>query len=224
MAVIAEVLPASVVSEHAYDDRAVGALYPQEAAAVARAVEKRRTEFRTTRICARRALQRLGAPVGVIGTGHRGVPLWPEGVVGSMTHCDGYRAAAVAWRADVAALGVDAEPNDVLPEGVLDLVTVVAERPHLAGLPTAEGVCWDRLLFSAKESVFKAWYPVTRHELTFREAALEFDPTARTFVARLLVQDSPFGSALFGRWRCDRGLVVTAVVIPAGAANRVNVA
>ncbi|MBA3251559.1 MAG: 4'-phosphopantetheinyl transferase superfamily protein [Geodermatophilaceae bacterium] len=220
---IGGLLPASVVSEHAYDDSLQGRLYPEEEAAVARAVDKRRTEFRTTRSCARRALDRLGAPVGVIGTGHRGVPLWPERVVGSMTHCDGYRAAAVAWRSDVAALGVDAEPNDVLPDGVLDLVTVESERPHLATLPSAAGVCWDRLLFSAKESVFKAWYPVTRHELTFREAALEFDPTARTFLARLLVGGSPFGPELFGRWHCDRGLVVTAVVVPADADDRVNV-
>lgn len=215
---IEELLPVSVVGEHAYDDSPVGLLYPEEETAVARAVEKRRTEFRTTRRLARRALGRLGAPAGVIGTGHRGVPLWPDGVVGSMTHCDGYRGAAVAWRSDVAALGVDAEPNDVLPEGVLDLVTVADERPHLAALPN-RGVCWDRLLFSAKESVFKAWYPVTRYELTFREAALQFDPDAGSFVARLLVAGSPLGPELVGRWRCDRGLVVTAVAVLAGTVD-----
>lgn len=220
---IEELLPPSVIGEHAYDDSPDGVLYPEEEAAVARAVVKRRTEFRTTRVCARRALRRLGAPAVAIGTGHRGVPTWPEGVVGSMTHCEGYRGAAVAWRSDVVALGIDAEPNDVLPDGVLELVTVDSEPSHLAALPDAHGVRWDRLLFSAKESVFKAWYPVTGRELTFREAEVRFDPGNGTFDVRLLVDGSPFGSVLPGRWRCARGLVVTAVTVPvdrSGPASR----
>lgn len=213
---IGDLLPRSVVCEYVYDDSLMGLLYPQEEAAVARAVEKRRTEFRTTRTCARLALHRLGAPVRAIGVGLRGVPLWPDGVVGGLTHCAGYRAAAVAWASDVVALGVDAEPNEVLPDGVLDLVTVESERPHLAALPSSGGICWERLLFSAKESVFKAWYPVTRRELAFDEAAVEFDPTAGTFRAELLVAGSPFGPEVSGRWCCDRGLMVTAVAVPAG--------
>lgn len=210
---IEDLLPASVIGEHAYDDRVQGDLYPEEEATVARAVAKRRIEFRTTRVCARRALRRLGAPPVAIGTAHRGVPIWPDGVVGSMTHCAGYRAAAVAWRRDVTAVGIDAEPNDVLPDGVLDLVTVPSELAHLAALPGTAGVCWDRLLFSAKEAVFKAWYPVTRRELTFREAELRFDPETATFTARLQIEGSPFGAVLAGRWRCARGLVVTAVTV-----------
>jgi len=93
-----------VVCEYVYDDSLVGLLYPREEAAVARAVEKRRTEFRTTRTCARLALHRLGAPIAAIGVGPRGVPLWPD--------------------------------------GVLDLVAVQSERPHLAALPASGGICW----------------------------------------------------------------------------------
>lgn len=88
-----------------------------------------------------------------------------------MTHCAGYRAAAVTRPVVVAALGIDAEPNEALPAGVLDSVSAASERMHLSSLPTGDGVCWDRLLISSKEAVFKAWYPITGRELTFREAA-----------------------------------------------------
>lgn len=214
---IETLLPAAVAAEHAYDDSLPGELYPEESAAVGRAVDKRRQEYRTARLCARRALTRLGAPVGPLLAGHRGAPQWPAGVVGSLTHCDGYRAAAVAWRQAVAAVGIDAEPDAPLPAGVLDLVTVPAERLHLAGLPVAAGVAWDRLLFSAKEALFKAWYPVTGRELTFREAATRFtvDAAGRSggFDAEVLVDPTPFPARVGGRWRADRGLVLATVTV-----------
>lgn len=209
---IQQVLPDTVTSEHSFADLD-GALHPAEETAVTRAVAKRQNEFRTTRICAHHALRRLGVPDQPIRSGHRGAPQWPDGVVGSMTHCAGYRAAAVARRAEVYAVGIDAEPNGALPDGVLDLVTVDGEVAHLAALPAGPEVCWDRLLFSAKEAVFKAWYPTTGRELSFREAELRFDPDRRTFTARLLVGGSPFDAILAGRWQSGRGILVTAVTV-----------
>ena len=99
---------------------------------VARAVDRRRAEFTTVRTCARIALGRLGLPPAPLLTGSKREPLWPAGVVGSITHCDGYRAAAVARASEVAAIGIDAEPHDPLPDGILDRVTLPAERAHLA--------------------------------------------------------------------------------------------
>jgi 4'-phosphopantetheinyl transferase EntD len=65
---------------------------------------------------------------------------------------------AVALKEDVASIGVDAEPNDVLPNGVLDVIAKAPERAALPALDAAmPGVSWDRLLFCAKEAVYKAW-------------------------------------------------------------------
>jgi 4'-phosphopantetheinyl transferase EntD len=194
-------------------------LFPEEEAAIARAVDKRRREFTSVRVCARRALAGLGfAPVAVL-PGERGAPGWPPGVVGSMTHCDGYRACAVAWGKDVATLGIDAEPHGPLPEGVLDAVTLPAERDLLGELATAEpGVHWDRLIFSAKESVYKAWFPLTRRWLDFGEAFVRPRPDG-TFTARLLVPGPVVAGhqvqEFAGRWRVRDGLVVTAIAHPA---------
>ncbi|WP_319204824.1 DUF6545 domain-containing protein [Streptomyces sp. ME02-8801-2C] len=77
-----------------------------------------------------------------------------------MTHCDGYRAAAVSRRLDVAALGIDAEPHAPLPPGLLRRIASPSERGHLTALRhTRPALHWDRLFFSAKESVYKAWFP-----------------------------------------------------------------
>jgi 4'-phosphopantetheinyl transferase EntD len=79
----------------AFDDPPDGVLFPEEAA-ISRAVEKRRRDFRTVRHCSRRALRELGVPPTAVAPGERRKPVWPPGVVGSLTHCTGYRAAAVA--------------------------------------------------------------------------------------------------------------------------------
>jgi 4'-phosphopantetheinyl transferase EntD len=176
--VIEHLLPAGAFSRAAYGTELDQApLHPEETAAVARAVPKRRHEYAAGRACARAALARLGIPPGpLLRDAHRGAPLWPAGVVGSITHCDGYRAAAVARSTDILTLGIDAEPHDRLPDGVLDAILATdAERAALAELALrAPDIHWDRLFFSAKETVYKAWYPYHRRFLSFQEAELLF--------------------------------------------------
>ncbi|WP_308441107.1 4'-phosphopantetheinyl transferase family protein [Planosporangium mesophilum] len=211
---IADVLPPQVVAVESFVDTGEDVLYPEERAVIARAVDRRRREFATVRACARTALARLGVPPAPILPGTRGAPGWPAGVVGSMTHCDGYRAAAVARAAHVRSLGVDAEPDEPLPDGVLDLVSLDEERARLAGLAARHpAVCWDRLLFCAKESVYKAWYPLAGRWLGFDEVAVTVDADAGTFAARLLV-GGPL-PAFAGRWLVRDGIILTAVTVPA---------
>lgn len=209
---IERILPPGVATAAAYDDPPGAVLLPGEEAEVERAVEKRRLEFTTVRWCARRALAELGVPYAPITRGERGAPRWPDGVVGSMTHCDGYRAAAVARAGEMTSLGIDAEPHAPLPDGVLDAIAREEELPLLDGLRrTSPDVCWDRLLFCAKEAVYKAWFPVTGRWLGFEDASLTLDPVG-TFSARLLVPDSPF-AGFGGRWTAGDGLIATAIAV-----------
>ncbi|MFI2711370.1 4'-phosphopantetheinyl transferase [Micromonospora sp. NPDC018662] len=216
---IEALLPPAAVAVEAFADVAGDEPYPGEEDLVARAVPSRRREFVTARRCAREALARLGYAPAPIRPGPRREPVWPAGVVGSITHCAGYRAAVVAPAAALAGLGVDAEPHGPLPDGVADAVTTAGEPAHLAGLRAADaGVHWDRLLFSAKESVYKAWYPLTGRWLGFEDAELTVGPAGR-FTARLLVDGTradggPPLRVLDGRWLVAGGLVVTAVVVP----------
>lgn len=215
---IAKILPAAVVAVEAWSDPADVVLFAEEQAVLGRAVEKRRREFTTARDCARRALAGLGVMPLAIPSGPRGEPRWPAGIVGSITHCDGYRACAVARASELVALGIDAEPNEPLPDGVLGAIARAEELTHLRQLArAAPAIHWDRLLFSAKESVYKAWYPLTRRELGFEDAALAIDPRAGSFTARVLVPAPALADArltlLSGRWLVRDGLVLTVVAI-----------
>ncbi|MFI6931479.1 4'-phosphopantetheinyl transferase [Streptomyces sp. NPDC050287] len=223
---IEELLPASVVTVEAYghDEPGTTGLYPEEEAVVARAVSKRRREFTAVRSCARRAMEKLGVPPQPILPGERGAPRWPAGLTGSMTHCDGYCAAALVRATDLASLGIDAEPDGPLPEGVLNAVSLPAERARLLRLADVRpGTHWDRLLFSAKESVYKAWFPLTAQWLDFSEADIDIrvddaEKPQGSFRAELLVPGPLVGSRRLGhfdgRWTTGSGLVATSVTVP----------
>ena len=214
--VIEELLPAGPSWAEAFEDPADATLFPEEEAVIARAVDKRRREFTTARHCARRAMEDLGVAPAPLLPGERGAPQWPDGVVGSMTHCAGYRAAVVGQAEKVLAVGIDAEPHAPLPDGVLDVVSLPAERERLAGLSAVDSTThWDRILFSCKESVYKAWFPLTGAWLGFEQADLELRESGE-FTARLLkpgfhAEDEPL-TEFHGRWLARDGLVVTTIV------------
>ena len=215
---IEEILPAAAVAAEAFDDEAEVELFPQEEAAVGKAVGARRREFATARGCARRALASLGHPPGPVPAGPRGEPLWPAGVAGSITHCRGYRGAVVAASADLSTIGIDAEPHEPLPEGLLGDLAGAEEVRMLADLArAAPAIHWDRLLFSAKETVYKAWYPLAERWLGFEDAVLSIDPGQRRFEARLLVPGPVVGgaelTAFSGRWLVRDGLVLAAIAL-----------
>ncbi|TWF95540.1 4'-phosphopantetheinyl transferase family protein [Saccharopolyspora dendranthemae] len=213
---IERVLPGGVAWDEAFTDPPQAWLFEEEEREIARSVDKRRREFTTVRHCARNALAGIGVPAVPLLPGERGAPGWPPGVVGSMTHCAGYRAAVVGRDDSVRTAGIDAEPHDQLPDGVLDAISLPAERAMLTTLSTADpAVHWDRVLFSAKESVYKAWFPLTRRWLDFEDAELTLSPDG-TFRARLLqrgpeIDGAPLTS-FTGRWLADGGLVITAIV------------
>ncbi|MCM1973259.1 4'-phosphopantetheinyl transferase superfamily protein [Streptomyces sp. G1] len=217
---IEELLPDSVVTVAAYgeEDASPADLYPEEAAVVAQAVDKRRREFAAVRSCARRAMEKLGVPPQPLLPGERGAPRWPDGLTGSMTHCDGYCAAALVRAEDLASLGIDAEPDERLPGGVLPAVSLPGEAQRIDRLAGERPeIRWDRLLFSAKESVYKAWFPLTGKWLDFTEADIDLRPGG-TFTATLLVPGPLVRGRRLdvfeGRWTAGRGLVATAVTVP----------
>jgi 4'-phosphopantetheinyl transferase EntD len=223
---IEEILPRQVVAAEASEDRAEAALFPEEEALLAGAIDKRRREFTTGRTCARTALRQLGYPPCAILRGPRGEPLWPTGVVGSITHCDGYRAAALARAQEIATLGIDAEPHAGLPDGLLVEIAGAQELSALHRLQRElPEVHWDRLLFSAKESVYKAWFPLARRWLGFEDISIEIDARAGVFAARILVPMPAAANSLprgfSGRWRVDEGLMLTAVAAASASAPEV---
>ena len=216
---IEELLPSCVVAIEAFEDVPGEPAFPGEEHLVANAVGVRRREFVTARRCARDALAKLGHAPAAIGSGPNREPQWPAGLVGSITHITGFRAAAVAPRSVLASIGIDVEQNGRLPDGVEEAVTVPGEPEMLAALARAfPATHWGRLLFSAKESIYKAWYPLTGRGLGFEAARLTIDP-AGTFAAKLLIDGArtdggPPLTELRGCFLVAHGLVATAVTVP----------
>lgn len=201
--------------DHGPDD-----LFPAERAVIANALAKRRAEFSTVRRCARAALAELGIAAAPILPGERGAPQWPSGVVGSMTHCAGFRAAAVAADRLAVSIGLDAEPHEVLPDGVCGIVARPEERSQLVELSARRPeLHWDRLLFTMKESVYKTWYPLTGRWLDFMQASVFIDAERDRFVARLLVPGPVVRgvevTSFAGRFTVEDGLAISAIVLAA---------
>jgi 4'-phosphopantetheinyl transferase EntD len=193
-------------------------LLPEEAAALGRVSEDRRREYTLSRYCARRALAALGiAPEPILSGSHR-EPLWPAGIVGSITHCSGYCAVAVARAEVIATIGIDAEPHAGLPQGVLATVALEEELEWMRAMPASD-IHWDRIFFSAKESIYKAWYPLAKSWLGFKDALVTVQPESSTFHAQLLVAGPEVGgqpvTSFHGRYLVENGFVITAVTLSA---------
>lgn len=133
-------------------------------------------------------------------------------------HCAGYRAAAVARQKAVVSVGIDAEVHEALPDGVLDAIATPFEgawvRMHLRRWPE---LFWDRLLFSAKEAVYKAWSGLIVEESTFKDLRITLNRSGGWFRADVATKTrSGIGlppRTCEGRWLVGDGLAVTVVIL-----------
>lgn len=189
-----------------------------EAAVIARAVPARRAEFVAGRAAARAALVALGLSPVAIPRGPAGAPLWPDGIVGSISHAAGLCLAAAAREVDCAALGLDIEEDRPLPA---DLVAEVCGPAERASLPPGDAGGRAALaVFSAKEAAYKALHP--RGAGVFGFDALEVTLHPGGFAARLARPLGPFpaGFVLRGRRAQASGLILSLAVLPPGSAAR----
>lgn len=162
-----------------------GPLMAGEGKAVARAVAKRRDEFRAGRAAARAALRGLGWPPLPLPAGPDRAPVWPDGVIGSISHTDGAVAAVTVRKSDVAAIGLDIEHARPLDPKMRCLICSAAE-----GAGALDGLDRAMVCFVIKEAAFKAYNPATGHVLDFREVRVEFGWAGRATVL-ILEPDAP---------------------------------
>lgn len=189
-------------------------LDPQEQSLVSQAVDSRKAEFGDARWCAHQALHELGGPASeLILRGERGMPLWPEGFVGSMTHTEGMRAAVVAPSHEIRSMGLDAEPAEPLPENVLTMIARAGEIAQLDKLRKVGVSCSDRLLFCAKEATYKAWFPMTHRWLDFDQAEIDLREDG-TLISYILARPTPV-PFINGKWTIRDGYVIVSTVVPA---------
>ncbi len=148
-------------------------LLPAEARYLGRAVPKRAREFAAGRLCARRALAEFGIVDVAVEVADDRQPIWPDSMVGSITHTAGFCAAAVAERGMFGSLGLDTEVVGDVSGEIWPRVGVPAETAWLRALPASQQPAAMTLIFSAKEAFYKCQYPLARERLDFHDVRVE---------------------------------------------------
>lgn len=187
-------------------------LLPEERACVARAVPKRQHEFATGRRLARQLLARLGAPDFALLADADRAPIWPDGLVGSISHSHGLCVVAVSPRGALSGLGVDVEEADGVRPELWRRVMRPEEERWLRGQPDERQLRLAAVFFSAKESVYKAQFPLTRARLGFHDVGLELEPARGIFRARV----PGFARVLPGAFSLDGPWVLSGLALGAG--------
>jgi 4'-phosphopantetheinyl transferase EntD len=218
---IAGLFPAEVVSLRASAAMWGAPLPAAEAAHVARAVSRRRREFAAGRHCARQALAELGVRDFALHPDADRVPVWPRGIVGSISHCEGFCGVAVTRSERFAGIGFDVECDDPLSADLLDTICTPAERRWISSLG-GSAIDWPKLVFSAKECFYKCYFPLARTHLDFADVVIHVEQDANRFVAELIAPAAPPlpGGArrLAGRFAVEPPFVLTGTVLERGPA------
>ena len=189
-------------------------LLGEEVKAIANAVHKRAREFAAGRRAARSAMAQLGLPAQQIPMGKRREPVWPAGLVGSISHTDKICIAAVGPADRLGQIGIDIETDAPLDADLWDTILTPAERIWLNVQPASQRGRLVRLIFSAKESVYKAQFPISGKFLDFPDVEIATDASSGEFRATFregLVPEIP--STVTGRFVRAEGHVLTAVAI-----------
>ncbi|MBT77545.1 MAG: 4'-phosphopantetheinyl transferase [Chromatiales bacterium] len=185
-----------------------------ERAALAAMQPKRRHEFIHGRTCARAALSMLDLPDQAIPVGTRREPVWPDGIVGSISHCGSLAAAAVARRQDLGALGIDLESDHPLDQALLTMICRAEEIERLQA--SSQPLLNAKLIFSAKESIYKCIWPTLRHFVDFQDVGIRMDTVAGTFAPLHWTDSLPNAviQPIAGRYLLRNGWIMTAAWIP----------
>ncbi|WP_300438072.1 4'-phosphopantetheinyl transferase [uncultured Mameliella sp.] len=192
-----------------------GDLFPAEVAAIARARPARRAEFAAGRLAARRAMAQLDVPTAAIPMGADRAPVWPKGLVGSISHAEGLCLAVVAGAKDYRSLGIDIEGDGPLAE---DLIPEICRPEEIALLPKAFRAAEAKRLFSAKEAVYKAHYPLAGQVFGFHGLQVDLAQGRARFTDHPEVASIPPESRadLPIRQVFGGGVILSLCAIPAG--------
>ena len=175
-------------------------VFPEEETLISQAMEKRKGEFRAGRHCAHTAMQKLGGPGRPILRDDKRAPVWPTGFLGSISHTSDFCLAACASSEQLVGLGVDVEPLAPLKQGVDRYIHSTAENAFMQSHPHLP----ERLIFSAKESLYKCFYPLLKRYVGFHAVEIIVDSINEQFRYRPsnCTTDVPFPSHLrfYGRF------------------------
>lgn len=213
-ALLAALFDSHIVTVGRLHDEPCAPIFDQEEALIADASLDRVREFRSGRACAHAAMRGLGRAASPVLRGGDREPLWPTGIVGSISHSQTFAAAAVGRADAYAAIGLDVESDAAVEQAFARRVCSARELARCAELGPTEELA--AVVFSAKESAYKAQYPLSKAVLYWRDLEVMLEPDR--FSVGFRADCPPFraGQLMAGRWFRGSGLVFTGIVLARG--------
>lgn len=174
------------MTDEANPDLIQGALYPEEEALICNAAHNRRQEFIAGRLCARRALAQLAGGDAPILMGQEGAPVWPPGIVGSISHTAGYCGVAVARKTEIDSVALDVECVGKVDRDCWKEVCTQQELSWINSLPPNVRQEHVALTFSAKECFYKCQYVISQRRLDFHDMTIFLEADTNEFMMRTI--------------------------------------
>jgi len=168
--VVDVIVPKGAAFEVAIIDQCGTDLLQEERQLIEAWAPSRQREFVTGRMCARRALDLLGSGASGLLPDADGIPQWPEGMVGSISHCRGVAMAMAAKSVDCRLLGLDLEKTNRLSAGAIKQVLHPIEEIFAGGDQLKASI-----IFSLKEAFYKAQFPKWHAVCNFSDLGLKVD-------------------------------------------------
>lgn len=217
LAALAKIFPSCVAIEGGAVASVNAELYPTERDIIASAVDSRRLEFTAGRYFSRSALRRLGVAETAISVRPDRTPDWPEGIVGSISHAQGFCAAVVAQRSELLAVGLDIESVSAVNPALWPQLFSAREQAWLKRQHQYPQMLAASLLFSAKECFYKCQYTLTRQWLDFSDVELKVDPQRQfnASLTRTIGEGFNKGYSLKGQYLVTEQLVFCGMSIAA---------
>jgi len=183
-----------------------------ELAFISHCAPKRIDDFTRGRACAHRGMSELGLREVSLLAGEKREPLWPEDIVGSITHTTGFAAAVVARRREIEALGIDCEVIDSVGPDLWERICTPVERERLGQLPQEQARQHAALIFAAKEAFYKCQFPMSHEWVGFEDVSIEASAGAFRIVPHVqLPVTADWVTTLAGRYQFRGPWVVTGV-------------
>ncbi|MCC5956738.1 MAG: 4'-phosphopantetheinyl transferase superfamily protein [Natronohydrobacter sp.] len=192
-------------------------LMGDEVLAIEQVTAARAREFGAGRGAARAAMEMLGQVPRPVLQGEDRAPIWPVGLQGSISHTGRDCLAVVTDAPEIRALGLDLEPSIPLESALWPEICTMEEMQWLASLGPSQRGHFAKLIFCAKEAVYKAQYQISRTMLDFHAVTLIIDLRGGRFSAQLNTEIPGFaaGGIIAGRFAILSTNFVAAVELPA---------
>ncbi len=214
--VINTLIPDNIACEFTNENISLSEVYPAERQIIQNASKKRIQQFLAGRNCAHLAIKKLNfnnqQPILI---GNNREPVWPSGLTGSITHINGYSVAVIASTKEISGIGIDIELNSKLNNNIIPNIQTNSEIIRNGELSLSDRIlCINKLIFSAKESVFKFIYPFVLKYIKFKDVEIILDVETKTFkifFLNLELSSTFKNSVLIGKFEVNQKYIATAV-------------